>query len=532
MSRQESGPRVHRSSAIAIAAVAVVVAIALAAYVATRGPTATPSPTLTPTPTPTPAAKVLVVGTTYDPKTLDPHMAYDIASAMVIQNLYDTLTGYEPGTANVAPKLAERWEPNENATIWTYYLRRNVKFHDGTLLTAELVKSSVERAKALGGPASFLLDVVESVEVVDAYTVRFVLKYPFAPFPALTTFILFAPVPPNATDLEARPVGTGPFKLESWVKGQYIVLTANKDYWRGSPKVDKIVIKFYPDPTTLRIALEKGEVDIALGVQPSDVPILARNSNIKTLYVDGLVIEWMGMNQRRAPLDNVLLRKAINYAIDYDYILDKILNKAAVRLYGPLPPGVFGYDPEVEKYGYRYDLELASRMLAQAGYPEGRGLRELELIISTEERPERGEVAALIQHSLKQIGINVKIVDLDWSTFLDRLFRYDFDLYMVDWFPDYVDPDDWIVPLFSTEGLNIDGYSNPKVDELALLARQTADSAKRLELYRELQRIIVDDAPWVFLYVPKMYAFTGKNVEGFVLYPAYYIDFYPVYKTG
>ena len=476
--------------------------------------------------------QILIVGTTYDPKTLDPALAYDIASAMVIQNIYDSLVGYKPGTTDLSPRLAEKWESNENATEWVFYLRKNVKFHNGVELTAEIVKQSLERAKNLSGPPAFLLDVIDKIEVLDEYSIKFTLKYPFAPFPSLTTFIIFAPVPPNATDLEIKPIGTGPFKFDSWIKGQQLVLTANKEYWRGPPKLDKVIFRFYTDPSSLRIALEKGEIDIAIGIQPSDVPVLSDNPKIKMVSVSGLVIEWLGMNHRREPLNNALVRKAINYAIDYDYILNNILRGTATRLCGPLPPGVVGYDPEVEEYCYKYNPQLAAQLLAEAGYPNGEGLRELELIISTEERAERGEVAALIQSNLRSIGIKVRIVNLDWSSFLERLFNYDFDLYMVDWFPDYVDPDDWITPLFSSQGLAIDGYVNPRVDELALLARQLIDLEERIGIYKELQKIIIEDAPWAFLYVPKQYVFMQKNVEGFVLYPAYYIDFYPVYKTG
>jgi len=480
--------------------------------------------------TPPQVEKILVVGTTYDPKTLDPALAYDIASAIVIQNIYDALVGYKPGTAELAPKLAERWEFDESATIWTFYLRKNVKFHDGTELTADIVKHSIERAKQLQGPPAFLLDVIDRVEVVDKHTIRFILNYPFAPFPSLTAFIIFSPVPPHATNLEEKPIGTGPFKLESWKKGEQVVLVANKDYWRGSPKVDRLIIKIYPDPTTLRVALEKGEVDLALGIQPQDVEALSKNPNIKMASIEGLVIEWMGMNLRRSPFNNTLLRKAINYAIDYDYILNIVLRGTAKRLYGPLPPAVLGYDPEVEQYGYRYNPELAKKLLAEAGYPEGKGLRELELIISSAERAERKDVAAVVHRNLKEVGINVRVVDIDWPSFLDRLFNHDFDMYMVDWFPDYVDPDDWIVPLFASYGLNLDGYNNTLVDELALKARQIADPQERINIYKQLQRIIVDDAPWAFLYVPKLYVFMQKNVEGFVLYPVYYIDFYPVEK--
>uniref|UniRef100_A0A7J3I5J5 Solute-binding protein family 5 domain-containing protein n=1 Tax=Ignisphaera aggregans TaxID=334771 RepID=A0A7J3I5J5_9CREN len=474
---------------------------------------------------------VIVVGTTYDPKTLDPALSYDIASAIVIQNIYDSLIGFKPGTTELMPKLAERWESNEDSTVWTFYLRRNVKFHDGTEVSADIVKQSIERAKQLQGPPSFLLDVIENIEVVDKYTIRFTLKYPFAPFASLATFTIFAPVPPNAANLEEKPIGTGPFKLESWKKGEQIILVANKDYWKGPPKADRIIIRIYPDPATLRVALEKGEIDIALGIQPQDVEPLSKNPDIKMVSIDGLVIEWLGMNHRREPFNNLLFRKAVNYAINYDYILNVILRGTATRLYGPLPPAVFGYDPEVENYGYRYNPELARQLLAQAGYPDGKGLREIELIISTAERAERGEVATVIQSSLKAIGINVRIVDLDWPSFLDRLFNYDFDMYMVDWFPDYVDPDDWIVPLFTTHGLNLDGYNNTVVNELSMKARQKLNPQERAEIYKQLQRIIIDDAPWAFLYVPKLYAFMGKNIEGFILYPAYYIDFYPVYKT-
>jgi len=479
--------------------------------------------------------KVLIVGTTYDPKTLDPALAYDIASSMVIQNIFDTLVTYKPGTTELIGKLAEHWESNEDASIWTFYLRKNVKFHDGAELTAETVKYSIERVKKLQGPPAFLLDVIDSVEVVDKYTVRFVLKYPFAPFPALAAFMVMAPVSPEAAEklgdeFAEKPVGTGPFKLESWVKGQQVVLVANENYWKDKPKVEKIIIRIFKDPSSLRLALEKGEIDMAFGIQPSDIPALEKNPNIKAASIEGLVIEWLGMNLRREPFNNKLFRKAINYAVNYDYILNNVLKGTATRLYGPLPPKIWGYDEEVETYAYKYDPEKAKELLAKAGYPNGEGLRELELIISTEERAERGEVAAVIQDNLRQIGVKVKITNLDWSTFLDRLFAGDFDMYMVDWFPDYVDPDDWIYPLFSSEGLGLDGFKNETVDELTMEARMISDMNERVEIYKQLQRIIVDEAPWIFLYVPKLYVFMQKNVEGFVLYPAYYIDFYPVYK--
>jgi len=479
--------------------------------------------------------KVLIVGSTYDPKTLDPALVYDIASAMVVQNIFDTLVTYKPGTTELEGKLAERWESNENATIWTFYLRKGVKFHDGTELTADIVKYSIERAINLKGPPSFLLDVIDRIEVVDKYAVRFVLKYPFAPFPALAAFSIMAPVSPQAVeklgeDFAKKPVGTGPFKLESWIEGQSVTLVANENYWRGKPKVDKIIIRIFKDPSSLRIALENGEIDMAFGIQPSDIEPLQKNPKIKVASIDGLVIEWLGMNLRRSPLNNTLLRKAINYAINYDYILNNILRGTATRLYGPLPPGVWGYDKDVEKYGYKYDPEKARELLKLAGYPNGEGLPEFELIISTEERAERGEVAAAIQDFLRQVRIKVKITNLDWSTFLDRLFNYDFDMYMVDWFPDYVDPDDWFYPLISSKGLALDGFKNETIDALIDQARSISDINKRIEIYKELQKMVVDQAPWVFLYVPKLYVFMQQNVEGFVLYPAYYIDFYPVYK--
>ncbi|MEB3859854.1 MAG: ABC transporter substrate-binding protein, partial [Desulfurococcales archaeon] len=302
---------------------------------------------------------VLIVGTTFDPQTLDPALAYDIASAIVIQNIFDTLVTYKPGTTELQGKLAERWESNENATVWTFYLRKGVKFHDGTDLTADDVKYSIERAKELQGPPAFLIDVIDRVEVVDDYTVRFILKYPFAPFPSLMAFMLTAPVSPEAAEelgeaFAENPVGTGPFKLESWVKGQEVVLVANENYWRGKPQIDKIIIRIFKDPSSLRIALENGEVDMAFGIQPSDIPALLQNPDIKSQSIEGLVIEWLGMNLRKEPFNNPLFRKAVNYAINYEYILENILKGTATRLYGPLPPGIWGYDPNIETYAYKY----------------------------------------------------------------------------------------------------------------------------------------------------------------------------------
>lgn len=503
--------------------IAVIIIVAIVAYVGLRTPSEAEE-----------RKTVLIVGSTYDPVTLDPAMAYDIASAMIIQNLFDTLVTYKPGTTELVGELAEKWESNPEATEWTFYLRKGVKLHDGTELTAEVVKYSIERAKKLQGPPSFLLDPIKEVQVVDKYTVKFVLEYPFAPFPSLMAFMITAPVSPKAAEelgdaFAEKPVGAGPFKLESWVKGQEVVLVANEDYWQGKPKVSKIIIKIIKDPSSLRIALENGEVDMAFGIQPSDIPALMDNPNIKVVSIEGLVMEWLGMNVEREGLNNKLVRQAISYAINYDYILENVLKGTAIRSYGPLPPKVWGYDENIEEYAYKYDPEKAKQLLAQAGYPNGEGLPEFELIISTEERSERGEVAAVIQDNLRQIGIKVKITNLDWSTYLDRLFNRDFDMHMVDWFPDYVDPDDWFYPLFYSEN-SLEGFKNETIDQLILKARSISDQTEREAIYKQLQKMIVEEAPWVFLYVPKLYVFMQKNVEGFVLYPAYFIDFYPVSK--
>ncbi len=478
---------------------------------------------------------VLIVGSTYDPQTLDPALAYDIGSAMVIQNIFDTLLTYEPGTTKLTGKLAESWSVSPDGTVWTFKLRDNVYFSDGTKLDAEAVKYSIERAIDLKGPPSFLLDVVDQVEVVDPLTVKIKLKEPYSPFASIMAFALTSVVSPKAAEelgeeFARKPIGSGPFILDSWVPGQEVVLKANENYWRGKPFVDKVIIKVIPDPSTLRLALEKGEVDMAFGIAPVDVAALKANPDVKMAAIESLVIEWLGFNVNVPPLDDKLVRKAISYAINYDYIVENITHGVAVRAYGPLPPGVWAYDPDIASYAYHYDPEKAKELLAQAGYPNGEGIPELELLISSEERPERLEVASFIASNLREIGINVRIKNVDWSTYLDALFAKNYTMHMVDWFPDYVDPDDWFYPLFYSEN-SLEGYGNEEVDRLILKARKTADIEERRQIYKQLQKLVVDDAPWVFLYVPKLYVFMRTNIEGFVLYPAYLIDFYPVQKT-
>ena len=495
-----------------------------------------------------PAEIEIVIGTTDAVKHLDPARAYDFMSCNVIYNAFDTLVRIKRGTTEVEPGLAERWEVSPDGKVVTFYLRKGVKFHDGTELDAEVVKYSIDRALRLADDPSWLIsEFIEKVEVVDKYTVKFYLKQPFAPFLSVAAFTVYAPVSPKAVEevgdegFDKAPVGTGPFKVVEWKEGEYVILERFEDYWDKSrmPKAKRIVIKFFKDATSLRMAIETGEIDIAFRhLSVEDIEDLKKKEGIVVLEAPSLMIRYLVFNIGNfTEFKDVNVRRAIAYAIDRERIVKEAFKGAAVKIYSLVNPGLWSYKPVFEKYDLTREEAIAKarELLAAAGYDEANKLKITLWYTTDHYGPKEADVAHLIKEALEETGvIEVELRGLPWSDFLDRLGENVMMCFLLGWYPDYIDPDNYLYPFLhsSSSGPVFScWYSSPEVDSLLVEARKVADLDARTEIYERVQDILGEDVPFIPLWSEKQYVIFREGVEGVALEPTMVLWFDTITKA-
>ena len=478
--------------------------------------------------------RLVTLYTTADPIELDPALAYDTDSNRVIMNVFDRLVRYTQGTTEVEPALAESWEIIDPRT-YVFNLRSDISFHDGSRFDASSVKYTFDRVVELEGPTSYLFMVINRTEVVDEYTVKITLNYDFSPFLSVmahpaASIVSEAAVEAKGEAFSESPVGTGAFKFESWSLGNELVLVSNEDYYRGPPRLERIVFKSILEASARKAALEKGEIDVVVGggVLAVDLPELEDNPDLRVFESESTAVEYLGFNTFKPPLNDSRVREAIALAIDYDKIVDEALGGRAERIGGPIPPSILGYK---EFTLTQRDTARAAQLLTEAGYPQG---FEVSLTYNIESL-ERRKIAEAIRNSLAEIGITVRIVGLDWESAINSYLSMEHELMLNGWEPDYFDPDSYISPQFHTYsaapyGANIFGFSNPEADRLIEEGLNTTSTEQRAEIYRAVQDIIVGERPCLFLVVPSEYDVIRYNVKNWVHMPPNLIEFYELYK--
>jgi len=488
----------------------------------------------------------IIIGTTDEPTTLDPALAYDFPSCNLIQNLFDGLMGYEPGTGKLVPRLAERYEVSSDGKVYTFYLRKGVKFHDGTELTAEVVKYSIERAIALKGDPSFLLTEVagiESVEVVDKYTVRFHLKAPNVVFLSVMAFTVAYPVSPKAYPKDKfsdAGVGTGPYKLVRWTRGVEMVLEKNENYWdsKNVAKTNTVILRFYKKAETLRLAIEKKEVDIAFReLRPTDYIDLEKKEaelGLKVYWGPGAFIRYIVFNVKVPPFDNKLVRQAIACAVDRKAIADTVFLGLLEPLYSMVPKGMWSHiDAFKEKWGER-NLDKARELLRKAGYSEEKPL-EIELWAETglHYGMTEPDFAKMLKDQLEETGmIKVTLKMVEWATYVDNIRKGVMGMFLLGWYPDYLDPDDYLSPFVESKCSPYLScfYSSPEMDEYLHEALKTIDVEARTELYIKAQKLLAEDVPILPLLQGRQVCVALNNVKGIVLDMTQIFRFYLLYK--
>ena len=439
----------------------------------------------------------LRVAIPWTPENLDPTMNLSSFRAMVGVSIFDSLVGRDAEN-RIVPQLAESWRLVDEVT-WQLKLRRGVVFHDGEPFNAEAVRFTFQRVLDPEQKSPNRANVAEivRVEVVDDYTVNLVTRQPYAPL--VNRLLDFAIVPPKYVaekgnqGMALRPVGTGPYRFVELIKDDRMVVEAFDRHWRGAPRIKRIVYKPIPEPFTRAAALRNNEIDLVTTMPPSLARELERTPGIRVQRVASSWIIYLGLNALKKPLSDVKVRQALNYATDVDAIIKNVLEGNGRKLEGPLTPQMFGYDASVK--GYLPDPARARKLLAEAGYPDG-----LEITLDAPAGRYQGdkEIAEALGGQWQRAGFKPKVQVAEWGAYFKRYLAKQFpDAYLLGLGGPMQDADE-LYNLVSSKGRGL-YYRNERVDTLFDLGRSTMDQAKRRQIYRDLQRAMVEDATWVFL---------------------------------
>ncbi len=486
---------------------------------------------------PAQSASTLVVGLVAEPVALDPAQVTDLNSNRVGRRVVEALVAFADESTQIVPGLAESWTISKDGLTYTFKLRKGIAFHDGTPLNAAAVKFSIERQINPEHPANKLgkypfavynLGNVKAVEAMDDSTVRFVLKEPRASFLAIMTSGAASIVSPTAAmksgqDYAVSPVGTGPFKFASWDRGQRVVLEKNPSYWRYPVKVDRVIYRPVTEDQARLTELLTGGLDLIVGTPPDFVAQLENHPKVTLQKQVGAHVWYLGFNNTKKPFDDKRVRQALNYAVNKDAIVRDVLKGTGAVSKGPVLPGTWGDEGGLKPFPY--DPEKARKLLAEAGLASG--------FTTTLWVPESGSgmqspvaMSTIIQSNLKAVGVNVTLQTMEWGTFLAKLRTKEQDMFALSWMAGSEDPDLVMYPLLHSSqwtpvGPNRALYKNTRFDEVLSQARLTTDQAKRAELYREAQRLLHDDPPWIFIDHEVQTAAFAKRVQGFKLHPSF-----------
>ena len=416
------------------------------------------------------APKTLIIAIGADQTGMDPQTVQNNESGFVMSTIYDSIVNYKPGSSEVGPGLAESWTISPDGKVYTFKIRRGVKFHDGTPMNARTVAEDIDRAINPNNPCYVLnrkgVDTyddftfgsakdgtVAKMDVVDDYTLRFTLPQPNAPFLSSLAMVWQGIVSPVATkkyncDAGQHPVGTGPFKFVEAVRNDHITVEANADYWGGRPKVARIIFKIVPESATRMLMLERNQVQILADVPPSDYPRVTGNAQLKIYRQPGLTILGVGMSNDVGPLQDKRVRQAMNYAVDKDAINKGLYGGATTAAQG-MPAVLWGYNKSVQSYPY--DPAKAKALMTEAGYPNGFPVDMMVYANPRGYNPIGGaKLGEAVQGYLTKVGVDVKITQYEWGAYLQRLRHTQWSGFAVcGWSGDNGDPDNFLGDLFS-----------------------------------------------------------------------------------
>lgn len=464
----------------------------------------------------------LFFATSTEPLGIDPALADDMDSANMNINIYESLLRFKKGTVEVEPALAESWTISDDGLVYTFNLRKGVKFHDGTPFNAEAVKFNFDRQSPENrvekmSYAPLVLDGIAKTEVVDEYTLRITLKKPLTPFLNLMAMTFAAPIAsPTAlkkynNSLMQNPVGTGPYRFVAWDRGQQIVLTRNDEYWGEKAPVQNVIYRIMKETSARVVALKNGEVDIINGIDGNVIEeIKASGGEIFT--VEGNNTNYMVYNFRKGYVtEDVAVRKAISQAINVPELVQTLYKGYADYAPSYMPSWMPGFDKNL--VSSTYDPEASKKFFKE------KGITKLTAMTYSNARfynTVGGQVLAeAVQSYLDKVGVKLDIVVYDWGTYRAKLLTDNWDIAFIGWGGDNGDADNYI-SIFSTDDpvSNQGLYKNEKFNELIAKAVTTPNGEARNKLYQQAQKILVEDYGILPISHSKEMVAHSKNVSG------------------
>jgi len=459
---------------------------------------------------------------------VDPHRTLWSSDSSVHFALYDSLIQRDD-QMNFVGVLAEEWE-NVSPTEWVFHLREGVKFHNGEPFNAYTVVWNVGRGVSTDEKRDPMFKHLAGAEAIDEHTVKITTKEPYPLVPQL--MVRFYMLPPGYyqevgyDEFVKNPVGTGPYKWVERVRDSHIVLERNEDYFRGAAAFEKVIFKVIPDSATRVAALKAGEVDLVDKLPPDQVQTVESSPELEVLGVESDRIAWVTFYPDSPqgggePLKNKKVRQAINYAVNIDNYIEYILDGHSYRISTVLSPMTFAYDEDLEPYPY--DPEKAKQLLEEAGYGDGFTINmdtPASFVV-----PKTVDTAQAIAADLEKVGITVNVRPVEFSAIITlRDEREIAPMFVWSWGSDYLDPDRYFTPTVYSEN-PWSFWSDPRMDELVEAAQKTMDQEERARIYKELQALVKEEAPGIFLYtnedlygVSKEIEFTPRSDERIMVY--------------
>ena len=481
------------------------------------------------------ANDTLVYGTTDKVTDMDPASAYDFHTWEIFQNVSSGLLAYTPGTTKIVPGLATGYTVSEGGDEYTFTLRKGVTFSNGNPFNAEAVKWSIDRvAKLNGDPAALVTQYVKSVEVVDDATVKFILKQPVGYFPALVATPTYFPMDPSVypEDKIVKDVGElnggeiaalGPYKLTSFKRDEEAVFENNPNYWGKQPPIKKIIIRYFADATTMRLALEKGEIDLAFkSMNPSDIADLLKNTKYNSWKIPGPQIRYLCFETSESVFKEKKARQAVAALINRPQINSKVYLGENAPLYSMIPMGMSYHTDYFKSSWGDGNVAAADKLLKSLGYSKAKPFEfDLWYTPSHYGDPEVNMAEVLKAQMEKSALVKVNIKSAEWATYKQQWDQKQMPAFLLGWYPDYIDPDDYTSPFAQTEGSKGMGifFTNADWDKLFLKEQSASDDAVRDATFAKIQKMWADECMTVPIYQGNLYVFTKKNLTGVKIGP-------------
>lgn len=505
-------------------------------------------------------AKTLVYCSEGSPENFNPMLNTTGTTFDANRPIYNRLVQFKLGSTETEPGLAEKWDISPDGKVFTFHLRHNVKWHSNANFkptrpfNADDVIFSFERQwkdsnpyhKVSGGTYDYfgdmgMTDLLDSIDKVDDYTVKFTLKTPQSPFVANLAMDFASIQSKEYADaltklgkpelIDQEPIGTGPFTYVSYQQDATIRYRANKEYWGAKPKVDSLVFSINKDPAVRLAKLRAGECQIAAYPAPADLPAIKADPKLQLLSQPGLNIGYLAFNVTKKPFDDVRVRTALEMAIDRKAILESVYQGSGELARNLIPPTLWSWDKDVPEF--KYDPEAARKMLADAGFKDGFETDLWAMPVQRPYNPNGKRMAELIQADLAKLNIKAKIVSYEWGEYRKRQQAGEHMIGMFGWTGDNGDPDNFFVPIAGCDaarpgGGNVSKWCNKEFDELVKRAATISNQAERAELYKQAQVIMHKDAPFVFIAHSIVFLPMTKGVSGYKMDPLGSHEFYAV----